>query len=157
MCLINTFCSAEPYSAPNDVQLVSITSEGLTFNWTSVDPTCSAVSYGVSATDCGNYPSSTNLTTIVCSGIQLSGETQTCTLSVQSFVCGDITSNFSDPLNISLQGILKLISKLDLMIGDSIILNYNTATTIPRANILPRYWQNTSNLAVLGVEIPIVR
>ena len=96
----------EPYSAPYDVQLIGIASEGLTFNWTSIDPTCSDVSYRISASGCGNCPSSTNSTTITCSGIeQLSEDNQTCILSVRSVVCGDIVSNFSDPLNVSLQGI----------------------------------------------------
>ena len=85
-------------------QLISIASEGLTFNWTSVDPTCSGISYRISATGCGNCPSGTNSTTVVCSGIKLSGDTQTCTLSVQSVVCGDIVGNVSDLLNVSLQG-----------------------------------------------------
>ena len=102
--MLTCVCSVEPYSPPDDIHLISIASEGLTFNWTSVDPTCSEISYRVFTIDCGNCPNITNSTTVVCSGIELSGVTQTCSLSVQPVVCGDIISNFSDLLNISLQG-----------------------------------------------------
>ena len=98
-------CFAEPYSPPDDIQLIGIASDGLTFNWTSeVDPTCSEISYRVITTGCGNCPRSTNSTMIVCSGIELFGDTQICSLRAQSVVCGDIISNFSDPLSVYLQG-----------------------------------------------------
>ena len=94
----------EPLSPPHDAQLINISSEGITFDWTAVSSDHSAIVYRIFSTNCGVCPEQTNLTTIVCSDVHLSGESQMCTLNVQVVVCGDIVGSKSDPLNISLQG-----------------------------------------------------
>ena len=98
-----------PFIPPSHINLTNVSTEGLTFEWNSVAPNCSAVSYTISSLGCGSCPSSTSTTSIICHGVQLNGESDLCTLSIQAVTCGNISGSFSNPLNVSLKGLLLLV------------------------------------------------
>ena len=71
----------------------------LTFSWSPVAPDCPAIHY-VLALNCGSCPTTTNHTNVTCTDVPINYSI--CTFAVQTVVCGNITSNISDPINITL-------------------------------------------------------
>ena len=94
-----------PYPQPNNVHLVDVNQEMLTFGWDSLGPNCESVVYGISST-CGSCgPATTNDTIVDCFNFQLSSNvTSTCTFSVNLMLCGSIGP--SSIATASLKGII---------------------------------------------------
>ena len=87
------------YPPPNNVHLTDVRPGQVTFTWTSVSSSyCSVnfVNYSITS-DCGVCPTTTNMTTVTCSDLQLSTEPVECTFRVSSVVC-DLTGNPSEPV-----------------------------------------------------------
>lgn len=78
-----------PYSQPNNVSLIDVNQEMLTFGWESLGPNCESVVYDISST-CGSCGLTiTNATTVDCFGFQLSSNESMCTFSVSLMLCGN--------------------------------------------------------------------
>ena len=61
-----------------------------------MSPDCPAIHYNILVSNCG---SCSTHTTVTCTDIPTNGSQ--CTLAVQTVVCGNITGNISDPINIT--------------------------------------------------------
>ena len=72
----------------------------LIFQWNLVAPDCPAVHYNILASNCGSCPTTTNHTNVTCTEVPTNDSI--CTFAVQTVVCGSITGNISDPINITL-------------------------------------------------------
>ena len=72
----------------------------LTFQWNSLASVCPAIHYNILASNCGSCPTTTNHTNVTCTEVPTNNSI--CTFAVQTVVCGNITSNISDPINITL-------------------------------------------------------
>ena len=98
-----TYFSAVP-DPPTDLKLVNVTTNQLSFNWSSVDPQCIELSYNISASpNCGNCVSSS--TSVTCSEFQLSTFAHNmCTVAVKSIVCENITGTMSSVVHVTLRG-----------------------------------------------------
>ena len=72
----------------------------LTFQWNSVATDCPVIHYNILASNCGSCPTTTNHTNVTCTEVPTNDSI--CTFAVQTVVCGNITSNISDPINITL-------------------------------------------------------
>ena len=93
----------DPLPPPHNVQLVRVTSEGLTFNWSSVEPGCSSLQYRTES-DCGTCTSDPLTTTFVTCSIAAITD-NVCSFSVRSVVCNNITGSWSSPVNVNLKGV----------------------------------------------------
>ena len=72
-------------------------------------PNCAAIHYNILAQNCGNCPSSTPHTTVVCHDMNV-GANLTCSFVVQNVrTCDDITGNMSDPVKVHLKGIYNIM------------------------------------------------
>ena len=72
-------------------------------------PNCAAIHYKILAQNCGNCPSSTPHTTVVCHDMSI-GDNLTCSFVVQNVrTCDDITGNMSDPVKVHLKGIYNIM------------------------------------------------
>ena len=92
-----------PYPQPNNVRLVDVKQEMLTFSWDSLGPNCESIVYGISST-CGSCgPTSTNTTTVNCFNFQLSSDESMCTFSVTLMLCGN--TGPSNMATVKLKGI----------------------------------------------------
>ena len=92
-----------PYPQPNNVHLIDINQEKLTFGWDSLGPDCESAMYGISST-CGSCgPTSTNATTVDCFDFHLSSDVSSCTFSVNLVLCGN--TGPSSSATVTLKGI----------------------------------------------------
>ena len=80
----------------------------LTFQWNSVAPDCPAIHYNILASNCGSCPTTTNHTSVTCTEVPTNDSIWT--FAVQTVVCGNITSNISDPINITLYTIESMVN-----------------------------------------------
>ena len=71
----------------------------LTFSWSPVAPDCPAVHYNILASNCGSCPTTTNHTNVTCTDVLT--DNNECNFAVETVVCGNITSNFSNPISIN--------------------------------------------------------
>ena len=94
-------------SPPPEVQLIDVRPGMLTFRW-NLAYTCAAIHYRIES-DCGSCVniSYTTLTTISCS-IEVSTSAHMCTFAVRSIVCGNISSELSNHIEVVLKGIIKV-------------------------------------------------
>ena len=70
---------------------------------------CPAVHYNINATNCGKCPDTTtsnNVTCIIDNTITLP---QTCTLTLQSVVCGNVLGTYSEPVTVIMKGLSLLV------------------------------------------------
>ena len=104
------YIATNPYPPPNDVHLADVRAEQVTFTWTSVSSSCSSVSYGITADNCGICPATTSTTTVTCFDLQLSTEPVVCTFRVSSVVC-DLTGNPSEPVVVTIKGMCRFTDK----------------------------------------------
>ena len=94
----------DPLPPPLNVQLIRATPEELTFNWSSVEPSCSTLQYRIES-NCGICTTNSQLTASATCSIEMSTITDNvCKFSVKSVVCNDITGSMSVPVNVSLKG-----------------------------------------------------
>jgi hypothetical protein len=64
-----------------------------TFTWSAPSSGCPNVRYNILASNCGSCPTTTNHTNVTCTDIPMDGST--CTLTLQTVVCGIITGELS--------------------------------------------------------------
>ena len=97
------YACAAPLPPPTGISLVNIDQDTLTFNWNSVISNC-PINYRT-LFECGTCDSSTQATTVTCSGLQLSTDERNCTFNVQTVVCNNIAGN-QNSLIVTLKGII---------------------------------------------------
>ena len=100
------YCILGPYQqAPDGVTLTDARPDQLIFNWSQIDPSCSAVQYQ-NTSDCGRCSLATPTSTLAnCYDLQLSTTARNCTFSVSSEICG-FTGPSSNPITVTLKGML---------------------------------------------------
>ena len=94
-----------PYQqAPGEVTLTDARPDQLIFNWSQIDPNCSAVQYQYTS-NCGSCSLATPTSTLAsCYDLQLSTTAiGNCTFSVRSKICG-FTGPSSNPITVTLKG-----------------------------------------------------
>ena len=98
------------FPSPSNVHLIDAAPQQLTFSWNPVAPNCAAIHYNILTQNCGNCPSSTPHTTVVCHDMNV-GADLTCSFVVQNVrTCDDITGNMSDPVKVHLKGSILIYS-----------------------------------------------
>ena len=114
----------------------------LIFNWSQIDPSCSAVQYQ-NTSDCGRCSLATPTSTLAnCYDLQLSTTVRNCTFSVGSEICG-FTGPSSDPVTVTLKGMLLSImsrawTRLSTPIDPYASYMYSTARGIIIFSLVPR-------------------
>ena len=81
------------------VRLSNSSQNQLTFNWSgsAISLNCPDIHYNIVTVNCGNCPTTTNHTSVICTDVPTSG---VCTLSVLVVVCGSVVGNVSESLTI---------------------------------------------------------
>jgi hypothetical protein len=94
-----------PFQPPEGLSIIQadLGSRRLTFSWSPVTPDCPAIHYNILASNCGSCPTTTNHTNVTCTDVPTDGSV--CTFAVRSIVCGSITGNFSESIEVVLKGI----------------------------------------------------
>ena len=87
---------------PSNIHLDSVSSRQLNFGWSLIDGNCPGIVYHINATQCGQCPSSTNETFISC--IAENTNDDICLFTVQSEVCGHISSSHGELVKVILKG-----------------------------------------------------
>ena len=98
--VLSSILSAPP-SPPNDTTLIVVNSEQLLFTWSPVARDCIAIRYNISSSNCGRCPESTTDNRVTCVPDSIMG--QTCNLTVQPVVCGNIAGTSSLPVSVVLK------------------------------------------------------
>lgn len=100
--MLSSILSAPP-SPPNDTALIVANSEQLLFTWSPVATDCIAIHYNISSSvaNCGRCPESTIDNRVTCVPDLIMG--QTCNLTVQPVVCGNIAGTSSLPVSVVLK------------------------------------------------------
>lgn len=81
-------------SSPSNISLTKASHERLTFSWTPVTHSCSALHYIINSEDCGDCPSTANTTTVDCFIEQLQPNDITkCIISVRAALCENNNSS----------------------------------------------------------------
>ena len=97
--------------APGNVSLIAASPSQLTFSWTPVTHSCSAVNYTLTTSlgcgDCSTTTSSPSATCIIDPLQPTDSEGHTCTVSVQAVVCDNILGEPSAMSTFRLKGKLK--------------------------------------------------
>lgn len=102
---------AEPLLPPNNIHLSAIDPTHLTFNWNydnlhnimSVNiGSCFSHTYRIFTQNCGICPNSTRSSFVICTNITNDGIT--CSIAVQTEVCGNLISNMSESVIVFLKG-----------------------------------------------------
>ena len=96
------FYYVDPITPPNGIHLLDASSGNLTFKWNPVTSPCHTPTYSLHTVNCGLCPKVTNNTVMTCTDAVIDG--RVCTLSIQTFICGNITGNTSIPVNYKLKG-----------------------------------------------------
>ena len=85
---INNYNYIDDLSSPSNISLTKASHERLTFSWTPVTHSCSALHYIINSEDCGDCPSTANTTTVDCFIEQLQPNDITkCIISVRAALC----------------------------------------------------------------------
>ena len=92
------------YPPPDNIYLADAQPGTLVFNWTPVIFNCSTLQYSI-ASDCGACPSVTNMTSAMCSDLQMTTNAVVCHFRVSSRACG-LVGNPSSPTAVTLKGTL---------------------------------------------------
>ena len=154
----------DPLPPPMNVQLHGITSEQLTFNWTSVDSSCSRrLSHYRAVSDCGTCPNRVDkmATSATCS-IAFT-DVVLCSFSIQSVICANLAGNLSPPLNVTLKGTSVHIAIMIAIIMHAMIAGtsiadymYSYYVTVPQApmitSAIPHYNVTNSKLIDLNIK-----
>ena len=89
------------------IYLMDINKHQMTFSWNPVRlSSCQAEHYTINSTNCGNCPTTTNVTTATCTDLPISDES-VCRFSVQSVICSDVVGAMNN-ITITLKGICKI-------------------------------------------------
>ena len=81
------------------MSVANFSSRELVFKWSPVATVCRALHYNILSSNCGSCPTTTTNTTVTCTDVPTDGSV--CTFAVQTVVCGNITGNVSDSVNIT--------------------------------------------------------
>ena len=95
---------------PDNVHLDDVDLHRLNFRWDPVPSDCPSIDYKITATNCGVCPSATVNAAVTCvinDLIEVNRINNSCTLSVQSVVCGGIVGDSSNTVTAILRGIMK--------------------------------------------------
>ena len=90
------------YAPPDNIYLADAQPGALVFNWTAIF-NCSTLQYTI-ASDCGACPTVTNMTTAICSDLQLTTNAVLCHIRVSSRAC-NLVGIPSLPIGVTLKGI----------------------------------------------------
>ena len=90
-----------PLSGPLNVILVEASPRHLTFSWTPISNLCRVQSYIINSSNCGVCPNITNLTTVRCTGFEVSSD---CTFTVRTVVCDNIVGTVGTEISFTLHG-----------------------------------------------------
>ena len=106
MNLLLLYIILDSLPPPSNIQLISVSSEQVVFNWTSVESNCSTLHYNIMS-NCGTCPhtieSTANSVTCFIDLSASAGNITLCAFGVQSVICANISGNFSTPLNLTLK------------------------------------------------------
>ena len=92
------------FPSPSNVRLIGASPNQLTFSWDPVAPNCSSLHYNILAQNCGNCPSATQHSTVVCHDMEVD-QNLTCSFVVQNFrTCDGAAGSMSNPVNVMLKG-----------------------------------------------------
>ena len=93
---------AAPFPPPTNVQLVMAGPGELTFSWSPPQQRCPYLTFNVISNDCGTCQNNSAFSNMTCREFTLPS---TCTLTVQSIICGNLSSAESMPVTARLNGI----------------------------------------------------
>ena len=94
------------FPAPINVRLVRATPGEVTFSWSPPPQKCPSLTFNVISNDCGTCQNNSAFSNTTCRDFTLPS---TCTLTIQSIICGNLTSTESSPVIARLNGILRYI------------------------------------------------
>ena len=82
-------------SSPSNISMTKASHERLTFSWTPVTHSCSALHYIINSEDCGDCPSTVNTTTVDCFMIEQvqPNDITKCIISVRAALCENNNSS----------------------------------------------------------------
>ena len=134
-----------PLPPPSNVTLSLVNSSHLTFTWNSVSLNCQALHYKINTTNCGQCPSSTDTNSIACNIPNSITTEQTCVLTVEAVVCGNVSGIPSESIVFVMKGLLIYTT------------NITTVTALvpnaPRINITSEYSGETKKLTKISVQL----
>jgi hypothetical protein len=106
--LCHSMLNTDPPSPPI-VQLVDIKPGVLTFSWNPPIVNCPALHYVINSTGCGNCTESDGFmafsTEVTCSIATAATDPRMCKFAVKSVICSNISSLFSNQVDVQLKGI----------------------------------------------------
>ena len=126
----------------------------LTFSWSSVLMTCPSIGYNITSMNCGVCPNFTLNTTVNCTITtnHTNGQIQTCTLSIQSIICGNYTGNQTNTITVKYKGKLcHDITHCHVHACESIV--YAVPGVPEIISVLPYYSNEFKHLTRLHVQI----
>ena len=85
-----------------NIHLRNVSKNQLVFTWDPVNVTCPDVRYNIESTNCGVCPSSTSLTTVTCTDLEII-DRQTCVFGVSTVTCSNI-DGARDSIEVQLEG-----------------------------------------------------
>ena len=139
----------DPLPPPNDVQLTHVTSNQLTFNWSSVQPDCSTLQYNIES-NCGTCrPTILSSSSATCSFELPINSNDVCNFAVRSTICANsIIGSLSTPVRVTLKRKLTIINAF-IMFND--IINCTIKIIIvPDSpmiqSVIPTYNKETKSL-----------
>ena len=108
----NVLNFVEPFPPPRDINLTHVrpgSMSELTFKWSQVAPACTDIQYSI-ISDCGQCPTITNFTTVICHGVGIPTNGRKCSFMVKTVVCGNI-NGFSEfeRLSVNLKGTITIM------------------------------------------------
>ena len=108
----------------------------LTFNLYSAAPDCPSLHYNILASNCGSCPTTTNHTNVTCTDVPTDGSE--CIFAVQTVVCGNISGNFSSPININVYptDIITAVYPTDITVYIATISSLATFSVVSIAALL---------------------
>ena len=75
----------------------------ITFTWSPSDSNCSNIHYNIKECGCGTCPNYSTVASITCSNTS-NGTLHTCSISLQTVICGNISGVWSNPVYLSMMG-----------------------------------------------------
>ena len=96
-----------PLLSPSNlhISIADFVSREIVFRWSPDDPDC-PIDYNILSSNCGSCPTTTNNTNVTCTDVPIDGST--CTFAVQSVVCGNLSANVSDSINVTAPNIREM-------------------------------------------------
>ena len=89
------------YPPPNNITLSEVDEERITFTWSPVPHNCPAVHFNINTSNCDQYLDTTNSFSVTKTMASLP---LTCTVTIQTVVCGNIFGSPSEPFQFMING-----------------------------------------------------